>query len=214
VSRGESGRPAVPEEIAATRVLAIGRGLAPDRIERVAESLAAGGIRAFEITMDSADAERAIATLAGGTSGLRVGAGTVLDIADAGRAIGAGAAFIVSPHTDPGLIAWVAERGIPVVPGAFSPSEALAAWRAGAAAIKLFPASVAGPAFVRELRGPFPYIPVVATGGVTLESAPLFVAAGAIAVGVGSWLTGDGDPERIAERAARIVDAVASKAPG
>jgi 2-dehydro-3-deoxyphosphogluconate aldolase / (4S)-4-hydroxy-2-oxoglutarate aldolase len=192
-----------------TRVLAIGRGLVADRIEQIAEGLVAGGIRAFEITLDSADAERAIATLAGAKGGLLVGAGTVLDIRDAERAIGAGAAFIVSPHTDPGLITWAADRGIPVVPGAFSPTEALAAWRAGAAAIKLFPASVAGPAFVRELRGPFPYIPVVATGGVTLESAPSFVAAGAVAVGVGSWLTGDSDPDGIAERAARIVGAVA-----
>ena len=83
-------------------------------------------------------------------------------------------------------------RGIPAFPGCATPTEVLAAWRAGAAAVKLFPASVAGPAFVREMRGPFPDIPLVPTGGVTVETAPSFIAAGAVAVGMGGWLLGDG----------------------
>ena len=89
-------------------------------------------------------------------------------------------------------MAWAAGRGIPAFPGCATPTEILAAWRAGAAAVKLFPASSAGPGFVREMSGPFPEIPLVPTGGVTVETAPAFIAAGAVAVGMGGWLLGDG----------------------
>jgi 2-dehydro-3-deoxyphosphogluconate aldolase/(4S)-4-hydroxy-2-oxoglutarate aldolase len=121
----------------------------------------------------------------------------------------AGATFLVMPHTDAALIAWAAGRSIPCFPGALTPTEILTAWRAGATAVKLFPASVAGPAFVREFRGPFPDIPLVPTGGITVESAPAFIRAGALAVGIGSWLTGDGEPAGIARRGAQAVAAVA-----
>lgn len=202
-------RSPLPDEIAGPRVVAIGRGLPPDRIERIAEGLVAGGIRAFEITLNSPDALGGIATLAERWGErLLVGAGTVLDVDGAKRAADAGARFIVSPHTDPALIGWAAGRGLPVFPGAFSPTEILAAWNAGATAVKLFPASVAGPAFVREFRGPFRDIPLIATGGVTIESAPAFLAAGALAVGMGSWLTGDGEPDGIADRAGRLTRAL------
>lgn len=201
-----TGRPSIPEQIAGPRVLAIGRGLPADRLEPIAEGLFAGGIQAFEITLNSPDAFGAIAALAERwAQRLLVGAGTVLTVEQAARAAGAGARFIVSPHTDPALIDWAVARGLPVFPGAFSPTEILVAWNAGATAIKLFPASVAGPGFVREFRGPFRDIPLIATGGVTIDSAPGFVAAGAAAVGVGSWLTGDGEAEGVAERAARLI---------
>jgi 2-dehydro-3-deoxyphosphogluconate aldolase/(4S)-4-hydroxy-2-oxoglutarate aldolase len=193
--------------------VAIGRGLPPDRVERIAEGLVAGGIRAFEITLNSPDAFAAIAALAQRWGDrLLVGAGTVLDTNGAERAADAGARFIVSPHTDPGLIAWAVGPGLPVFPGAFSPTEILTGWNAGATAVKLFPASVAGPAFIREFRGPFRDIPLIATGGVTIDSAPGFLAAGAAAVGMGSWLTGDGEPEGIAERAGRLVRALSGAA--
>lgn len=210
-----TSRTPLPDEIAGPRVVAIGRGLPADRVERIAEGLVGGGIRAFEITLNSPDALDAIAALADRWAGrLLVGAGTVLDVDEAERAADAGARFIVSPHTDPALIDWAVSRGLPVLPGAFSPTEILVAWNAGASAVKLFPASVAGPVFVREFRGPFRDIPLVATGGVTLESAPAFLAAGAVAVGVGSWLTGDGEPAGIADRAARLIRALAGGAGG
>jgi 2-dehydro-3-deoxyphosphogluconate aldolase / (4S)-4-hydroxy-2-oxoglutarate aldolase len=206
-------RSPLPDEIAGPRVVAIGRGLPPDRVERIAEGLVAGGVRAFEITLNSPDAFAAIAALAQRWGDrLLVGAGTVLDIEGAERAVDAGARFIVSPHTDPGLIAWAVGRGVPVFPGAFSPTEILTGWNAGATAVKLFPASVAGSTFIREFRGPFRDIPLIATGGVTIESAPEFLAAGAAAVGMGSWLTGDGEPEGIAERADRLVRALSGGA--
>jgi 2-dehydro-3-deoxyphosphogluconate aldolase/(4S)-4-hydroxy-2-oxoglutarate aldolase len=204
-----NGRPPLPEEIAGPRVVAIGRALPSDQVERIAEGLVAGGIRAFEITLNSPDALSAISMLAERWGDrLLVGAGTVLDIDGAKRAADAGARFIVSPHTDPELVGWAVGRGLPVFPGAFSPTEILRAWNAGATAVKLFPASVAGPAFVREFRGPFRDIPLIATGGVTIESAPAFLAAGAAAVGLGSWLTGDGDPVGISDRATRMIQAV------
>ena len=206
-------RSPIPEEITGPRVVAIGRGLPAEQIERIAEGLAAGGIRAFEITLNSPDAFGAIAALAERWGErLLVGAGTVLDAEGAAAAVDSGARFIVSPHTDPALIDWALARGLPVFPGAFSPTEILTAWRSGATAVKLFPASVAGAAFVREFRGPFRDIPLIATGGVTIESAPDFLGAGAVAVGMGSWLTADADPEAIAERATRLIRALAGGA--
>ena len=203
-----SERIPVPHQILDGSVIAIGRGLDRGSVVRIGEGLAAGGIRAFEITFGRADAVEAIAALDarfGGGEELLVGAGTILSVDDAQRALDAGAKFLVMPITDPDLVAWAAERGVPAIPGAMTPTEVHAGWAAGAAAIKLFPASVTGPKFIRELHGPFPYIPVVPTGGVTVDTAPALITAGAVAVGLGSWLTGDGDPAGIAGRGRRIV---------
>jgi 2-dehydro-3-deoxyphosphogluconate aldolase / (4S)-4-hydroxy-2-oxoglutarate aldolase len=210
----------VPGAISGPRVIAIARGLDPSAILRIGEGLLAGGVRAFEVTLNSPSAFEAIGALvrefgeteggeAPATDRLLVGGGTVLDIEGARRAVDAGARFLVSPHTDPALIEWAARRGIPSFPGAFTPTEILAAWRAGASAVKLFPASAVGPAFVREFRGPFRDIPLIPTGGVTIDTAPEFIRSGALAIGVGSWLTGDGEIAGIAERGARIVRALA-----
>jgi 2-dehydro-3-deoxyphosphogluconate aldolase/(4S)-4-hydroxy-2-oxoglutarate aldolase len=199
-------RPALPDAIRNGRIVAIGRNLESSRLEGVAEALLARGVRAFEITLGSPDALagiRAIASKYGDE--LLVGAGTVLDIDAASQAQDAGARFLVMPHTDCSLVTWAAERGVPAFPGAFTPTEILEGWRAGACAIKLFPASVAGPAFVREFRGPFPDIPLVPTGGVSADTAPAYLAAGAVAVGVGSWLMGGGDPAVVRERAGDLV---------
>ena len=204
-------RPAFPEAIRSSGVIAIGRRLDPTQVVPIAEALARAGVGAFEITMDSRDAVGLLAALSAGPARdgqLLVGAGTVLGIPAGEEALAAGARFLVMPHTDAALIAWAAQRGVPVFPGAFSPTEVLAAWRAGAAAVKLFPASVVGPAFVRESRGPFPEILLVPTGGLTAESAADFVEAGAAAVGMGGWLMGDGDPSRIEQRGREIVGVV------
>ena len=207
-------RPAIPDGIVAGGVVAIGRHVPVAVAPAVAAALAEAGVRAFELTLNQPEAEalRSIEAVARVASdlGLELGAGTVLSIEAAGRAIDAGATFLVMPHLDADLVAWAAGRGIPALPGCATPTEILTAWRAGAAAVKLFPASSAGPGFVRELRGPFPDIPVVPTGGVTLETAPLFIAAGAIAVGMGGWLLGDGATAGVAERARQVVAAVAA----
>ena len=207
-------RPAIPVGITDGGVMAIGRRVATELAPTVAAALAEGGVRAFELTLNEPEAEalrsiEAVARVAAGL-GLEIGAGTVLSIEAAGRAVDSGATFLVMPHLDPELVGWAAARDIPAFPGCATPTEILAAWRAGAAAVKLFPASSAGPGFVRELRGPFPDIAIVPTGGVTLESAPLFITAGAVAVGMGGWLLGDGTPDGVRERARQIVAAVAA----
>jgi 2-dehydro-3-deoxyphosphogluconate aldolase/(4S)-4-hydroxy-2-oxoglutarate aldolase len=210
-------RPAIPAGLAEGGVVAIARRLSAETAPRVADALAAGGVRAFEITLNEpqANALRAIeavaavvATSSGASHGLAIGGGTVLTIEAARSAVDAGATFLVMPHTDPELVTWAVDHGIPTFPGAATPTEVLTAWRAGAAAIKVFPASAVGPAFIRELHGPFPDIPLVPTGGVTADNAGAFIAAGAIAVGLGSWLVGDGDPAGVTARARQVVDAV------
>ena len=208
----EPVRPSVPPGITAGRVVAIGRWIDPDGVGEIIDGLLDGGVRAFELTLNEpeSDALRAIeaaARHANGT-GMTIGAGTVLSIEAAERALAAGATFLVSPHTDPELVAWAAAHGTPAFPGASTPTEAYAGWRAGAAAIKVFPASVAGLAFLRELRGPFPGIPLIPTGGITADNAGDSIRAGAIAVGLGSWLIGDGEVRGVTERATRVVRAV------
>ena len=211
---GVAGRPAIPPAVLEGRVIAIARRLPAEGLPAVAAALRAGGVRAFEVTLDSPGALAGIAAVAAaeaslGAAGLLVGAGTVLTVEQASAALGAGARFLVMPHTDAEIVAWAAGRGIPAFPGGMTPTEILAAWRAGAAAVKVFPAATLGASFVRELRGPFADIPLVPTGGVTVDNAAAFVAAGAVAVGVGGWLTGSGDPELVRERAAALVAAVA-----
>jgi 2-dehydro-3-deoxyphosphogluconate aldolase/(4S)-4-hydroxy-2-oxoglutarate aldolase len=210
-ARTAAARPALPAPIVEGRVIAIARRLEPATLPAVAEALAANGIRVFEVTIDSPGAVESIRALAEGplAERLLVGAGTVLSVGEAEAAVAAGARFLVTPHLDPELIGWAAERGIPILPGAFTPTEIVTAWRAGAAAVKLFPASVAGPAFIRDFRGPFPDIPLIPTGGVSVENAADFLRAGAVAVGLGSWLTGAGDPAEVARRAAAVAEVVA-----
>lgn len=191
-------RPALLPAIAAGRVVPVARGLALDRLHRLAAALRAAGVGVLEVTMDSPQAAEAIAELA--ASGLAVGAGTVLSVGQAADALAAGAQFLVSPHTDPDLVRWSAARDAPFVPGAFTPTEVLSGWAAGAAAVKLFPAAAAGPALVRELRGPLPHVPLIPSGGISDRNAGDFLAAGAVAVAIGGWLTGAG-PDLLPERA-------------
>ena len=207
-----SPRPAIPGGLVTGGVVAIARRLTEDTARQVADALVSGGVLAFEITLNEpvAGALRAIESVADRAPALAIGAGTVLSIDHAQLAIDAGATLLVMPHTDPELVAWAASRGIPTLPGAATPTEVLAAWRAGAAAVKLFPASVLGPAFVRECAGPFPDIPLVPSGGVNPDTAADFIRAGAIAVGVGSWLIADAEPTGVTARAREIVDAVAA----
>lgn len=200
-------RPALPSQVTDGRIVAIGRRLDGALVEGVGAALLAAGIGCFEITLNDPIDEplRSIERLASRFSGqLLVGAGTVMSIAAAERAIGAGATFLVSPHTDEALVAWAAERGIPAFPGALTPTEVVRAWNAGAAGVKLFPASAVGPAFIRELRGPLPGIPILPTGGVSAENAGEFIRAGAVAIGLGSWLIGDGRPDGVTERGLRV----------
>jgi 2-dehydro-3-deoxyphosphogluconate aldolase/(4S)-4-hydroxy-2-oxoglutarate aldolase len=206
-------RPAIPAAIREPGVVAIARRLDPMAVSATCDGLLRGGIRALELTLndpeDAALEALGVAVRHATVTNLCIGAGTVLSVEAARRAVDAGAAFLVSPHLDPELVAWAAGQGIAMLPGAATPTEVLAAWRAGAAGVKVFPASSLGPTFIRELRGPLPDVPLMPTGGVTVESAGDFVRAGAVAVGLGSWLFAGG-AAAVEHRATQAIAAVAA----
>jgi 2-dehydro-3-deoxyphosphogluconate aldolase / (4S)-4-hydroxy-2-oxoglutarate aldolase len=170
------------------RIVAILRGCEPAHVLPIAEALYAGGVRLLEITLNSPGAFEAIETASArlGDS-MVIGAGTVLDAAEATSAIAAGARFVLSPSLDIPTIRRTIDLGAVSIPGAFTATEILTAWRHGASIVKVFPASV-GPAYFRDLRGPLPQIPLMPTGGVNLDNILEFDKAGAVAFGIGSAL--------------------------
>lgn len=206
----EASRLPIPDAIRGPRIIAIARGLEPDRLARIADGLLAGGVHAFEVTLDSPGALPAIESLVRRFDGtpLIVGAGTVLSLEAAESAVSAGASFLVSPHGDAGIVRWAVAAGLPVFPGAMTPTEIVVMWDAGATAVKIFPASAVGPSFIREVRGPLRHVPLIPTGGINAETIGAYIAAGAVAVGMGSWLSGDGDPAGIATRAGQALEAI------
>jgi 2-dehydro-3-deoxyphosphogluconate aldolase/(4S)-4-hydroxy-2-oxoglutarate aldolase len=203
----------VMEAIGAAGVVAVLRAADAGRFEEVALALTDAGVTCVEFTLSSAGALEALRRFAGRCPpGVVLGAGTVLDPGMADAAVDAGAAFLVAPTVSVEVIALANRRQVPVVPGAFTPTEILTAWRAGADAVKVFPASVGGPAYVRAVKAPLPDVPLVPTGGVALEDAPRYIEAGALAVGIGAPLVGDagagGDLAALRGRAERVVAAV------
>lgn len=198
-------RTALPAAVLEDRVIAVIRGHGPAAVREIVDALQRGGIRIVEVTMDSPHALDSIAGLVGDET--TVGAGTVMNEYEAAAAIEAGAAFIVAPHTDPTVVGAVVSRRVAMVPGATTPSEIMTAWRLGAAAVKLFPASMGGPEYLRTIRGPLGDVPIIPTGGVTVDAAPEYLEAGAVAVGLGGRLT-NGDPDTIRRAAAQLVAAV------
>jgi 2-dehydro-3-deoxyphosphogluconate aldolase / (4S)-4-hydroxy-2-oxoglutarate aldolase len=172
----------------ASGVIAVVRLPESAGLRGVATALAAGGVTAVEITLTTPGALEAIADLASHGGGAVVGAGTVLDEQAARNVIAAGARFVVSPTLDRSVIRYCKDHGVTCVPGAFTPTELLEAWRAGAALVKLFPASALGPRYLREVLAPLPFLRVVPSGGVSIDNAGDWIRAGAAAVSVGSAL--------------------------
>ena len=200
-------------ELAAARMLAVIRGTDTAGAIAAGTALLKEGVRIVEVALTTPDAARAVEALrAVAPAGSLVGAGTVLTAADVAEVAAAGAQFVVTPAVVES-IAEAARLGLPVAAGAFTPTEAYTAMRLGASAIKLFPASVGGPAYLKAVRDPFPDIPFVAVGGVGLADLPGYFAAGAIAVGVGGPLVGDaasgGDVDALRRRARAYLAAVA-----
>jgi len=189
------------------RLIAILRGFDSDRIVPLAEALYEGGIRLIEVTMNTPDAERQLRALAEHAAGRwHVGAGTVLDVASARRAMECGATYFVTPNVDEEVMAFAAGAGVDILPGALTPTEIVRAHRLGAKAVKVFPASRLGPGYVKDLQGPLPHIPLVAVGGVDLDNVRAYLEAGATGLGLGSGLLDrqalrDGDYARITARA-------------
>ena len=197
--------------ITAAKVVAVIRMKDAARLAEVAAALLRGGVGVLEVTMTVPGAVEIIREMARKKApGTLVGAGTVLDAGTATDVIAAGADFVVSPVTDRETVQACRDAGVLVAPGAFTPTEIVAAWRAGADIVKVFPATSLGPQFFRDLRGPLPHIRLMPTGGVTLENAAEFLAAGAAAVGIGTALVDAkaveaGDWEALEARARRLM---------
>lgn len=177
-------------------------------------ALIEGGVRALEFTYTNRHAGEAIAeTRSALGDDCYVGAGSVLDAETARAAILAGAQFVVTPTLRPATIEICRRYNIPSVIGAFSPTEILTAWELGADFIKVNPASVAGPGYFKDVRGPLPQVRLIPSGGVTLETGPEFVRAGAVALAVGSALidrkaVAAGDWQAVRKRARTFVEMV------
>ena len=202
-----------PEDLLAgireTRLVAIVRGTDGGAAAKAALAAMEEGFRYVEIALTTPDALAAIrAVRAAAPAGCFVGAGTVLTAADVAEVAEAGGQFMVTPSLA-SSIQESARLGIPVLAGALTPSEAYEAMNRGATAVKLFPASIGGPGYLKALRDPFPGIPFIAVGGVGLDQADGYWDAGAVAVGLGGPLFGDagsgGDLAPVRERARAFV---------
>jgi 2-dehydro-3-deoxyphosphogluconate aldolase / (4S)-4-hydroxy-2-oxoglutarate aldolase len=200
-----TGAESAVERIGAERIVAILRRVAD--VEAVVAALAAGGVRIVEITLDSDGALDTIRRLRAGRE-LTVLAGTVRTPADAEAAAAAGAEACASPALVPDVVERCRRVGVPAIPGALTPSEIEAALALGVPLVKLFPGRLLGPAYVRDVLAPLAGAPLIVTGGVDLSNAREFLDAGAVAVGVGSALTGVADIEAEARRLVAAVSSV------
>lgn len=194
-----------------TPVIAILRATSAKHLIPVAETLREAGIRAVEFTLTTPGVFAALAEYSQ-SGGMALGAGTVTTPEEARQAVEAGAAYLISPAVCLDVIAEARALGVPVLPGAYTPSEVLTAWRAGADLVKLFPAATGGVAHLKAIRAPLPDIPLVPTGGIGLDDAAAYLDAGARAVGMGSPLIGDacetGDLDGLRVRADALIDRI------
>ena len=180
---------------------------------RIAHALQAGGLKCVEITMNSGGALHAIEKARTDLPDIIMGAGTVLDGATAREAILAGAEFLVTPTLEPDVIEMAHRYGVPIIPGAMTPTEILTAWELGADMVKVFPADVLGPAYLRAVHGPLSQIPLAPTGGITADNAGEFIKAGATLVSAGGWLVNkktiiEGQYGEITKRAQQLIQVV------
>jgi 2-dehydro-3-deoxyphosphogluconate aldolase/(4S)-4-hydroxy-2-oxoglutarate aldolase len=177
------------QQIADAGVIAVIRAPSKEVLVDIANALLAGGVPGIEVTMSTPKAIEGIELLAD-TLGDKcvVGVGTVLDAATAADAIHAGAQFVVSPAFDPDIVATTKRYGKISVPGAFTPTEIVRAWTAGADVVKVFPSTALGPQYFKDVLAPLPQIKLTPTGGVDVKNAGEWIKAGAVFVGAGSSL--------------------------
>ncbi|MEM1369022.1 MAG: bifunctional 4-hydroxy-2-oxoglutarate aldolase/2-dehydro-3-deoxy-phosphogluconate aldolase [Cyanobacteria bacterium P01_H01_bin.15] len=177
------------EHLRQERVIAVIRTDSVESALATAFAIAKGGIRLIEITWNSPEPAALIEKLRAELPACQIGAGTLLSEQDAKDAIAAGAQFLFSPHVDIPLIELAVNEQVPVIPGALSPTEIVTAWQAGASCVKIFPIeALGGASYLKALRAPLGHIPLIPTGGVNGSNAGSLLAAGAIAVGLGSAL--------------------------
>ncbi len=205
----------VLRQIAEVGIVPVVRAASERQARVAADAVRAGGIPIVEITMTVPGAVEVIRGLARAAGDeLLVGAGTVLDARAARRCLDAGAHFLVSPGLDRGIVEAARAAGVVVMAGALTPTEVMAAVKARADMVKIFPcAQVGGPSYIKALRGPFPTVPLIPTGGVNLDTAADFLRAGSTALGVGGELVDrsaleSGRTEVIVENARRFVEIV------
>jgi 2-dehydro-3-deoxyphosphogluconate aldolase/(4S)-4-hydroxy-2-oxoglutarate aldolase len=194
-----------------TGVIAIMRAQSSAQLMAAADAIKAGGVRVIEVTMTTPGALDVIAQAAERYGDdVLFGAGSVLDAETARAAILSGAGFVVAPTLKLAVIELCNRYSIPVMPGIYTPTEALTAWEAGADMVKLFPASFGGPELIKAIRAPLPQLEIVPVGGVNLNTAAEFIRAGAAALGVGSSLVNQklldtGDMEELTRRAQNFI---------
>ena len=206
---------ALLERMKAGGIVAIMRHTEASLAIEAADALLRGGVEVVEVTLNTAGATTMIRDLVAHFGDrMVIGAGTVLSPNGVDQALAAGARFVVAPNTDAKVIGLCNQRNVPVVPGAFTPSEVVTAWQLGADLVKVFPVSSVGPRYLRDLRGPLPHIPLVPTGGITADNAADFIRSGAVALGAGSDLVDKAVVDRrdfaeLERRARAFSDAVA-----
>lgn len=169
-------------------IVGIIRGIPGEVISNLAEVYFEAGFHTLEVTMNTKGATEVIAKLRQLYPDRNVGAGTVCTTEDLNRALEAGAGFIVTPTIDEEIIKLAVSSSVPIFPGAYTPTEIHRAWKLGASAVKIFPATQLGPQYVKDVLAPLNEIKLLPTGGVALENIRTFFAAGAIGVGMGSSL--------------------------
>lgn len=180
------GAARLAKSLASVPVLGILRGCPADRVVDLVTAAVGSGLTAVEVTMDSEDAAGQIRSLAGMLpEEVALGAGTVTTMGQVDVAAEAGAAFVVSPALDPDVVAYARSLQLAAIPGVLSPTEIAGAVAAGASMCKLFPAGPLGASYLKALRGPYPAVPFLCTGGIGASSVASFLAAGAFAVGIG-----------------------------
>ncbi len=199
------------QKISDLGVVAVIRMQNPDKLKKVVEAIRAGGVKCIEITMTVPNAVEIIRGMSKALpSDVILGAGTVTDAKTAHEVIAAGAQFVVSPILNLEVIKICNAADIAVMPGCYTPTEIFTAWNSGADVCKVFPATSLGPKYFKDLSGPFPHIKLMPTGGVTIENVGEWIAAGAVAVGIGSDLLDkkaidEEHYEVLTERAKRMV---------
>ena len=204
----------VLETIKREKLVPVVRTNSTDDARQAIEILSKCGIKVFEITMTVPNAVELIAELNESNDDILIGAGTVLDAANAEKCITAGAQFVVSPAFDAATVKLCREKNIAIMPGTLTPTEVLTAWNAGADCVKVFPCDVMGGAkYLKTLKTLFPHIEMMPTGGVSLETIADFFNAGAVAVGVGTDLVDvkairAGNLELVAEKADNYLEIV------
>ena len=206
----------IRKRIEDTGIVPVVRASSADEARFAAGAVLRGGIAIVEITMTVPGATEVIRDLAKSMPDVLVGAGTVLDVESARRCLDVGAQFLVSPGLDLLTVEHAVKQGVLIMPGALTPSEVMSAWKAGADFVKVFPCSqVGGAAYIKALKGPFPQIPLVPTGGVNLDTAAEFIKAGSAALGLGGELVlkdalRKRDAEPIATIARKLIEIVGS----